>query len=344
MNIGEFRMLYSADIKRFALDLGFLDCGIIPANVFGEYNQALDERINKFPQSRSLYERLYRNARQSDAAKSVIVCTTGFGDYLSYESLKHRVGRFYLFDGRINYSNEYRSRLEFETFLKTLGLGILNDSVPARLAAAKAGIGKFGRNNFLYDPVHGSNVMVYTWVVDEQLEYDDIASDYYLPICNDGCNKCIDSCPTKALSGSFEMDMGKCIARIVTTPTEEELPKGVTLEQLGTWIYGCDACQEVCPANIVKFDEMREFPLLEAHLKFLSLEEILDMNEDVYSHVVNPRFWYAGEEALWLWKCNALRSMVNSGDPKYHSLIEQYCEHDDERIRAIALWGRSKMQ
>ena len=327
----------AAEIKRKALEMGYIACGIIPANAFDEYTQALDERGETFPASKEKYASFYAMAKQAEPAKSVIVCTQRYNKYSIPESLSRTIGKLYLFDARVTYAPEYRGKMEFEAYLKAIGLGLVRSPVPARLAAAKAGIGTFGRNNFFYDGQHGSYVWIDTWVVDTELEYDTVVGDMMLSACHDGCNACIEACPTKALSGKLSMDISKCITRISTAM--DGVPDEEMMAQMGEWIYGCDVCQDVCPANKDKFTETAAYPLLDVHEALVQPESILAMDEDTYRNVVNPRFWYAGEEALWFWKCSALRSMVNSGDAKYHGLIKESCNHEDTRIQAVAQWG-----
>ncbi|MEW6046777.1 MAG: 4Fe-4S double cluster binding domain-containing protein [Bacillota bacterium] len=61
------------------------------------------------------------------------------------------------------------------------------------------------------------------------------------------CRLCIDNCPTGALVGPFVLDPTRCIDRN-TWRAGEWLPRRVG-SKLGTRVYGCDACQEVCPFN-----------------------------------------------------------------------------------------------
>ena len=146
----------SLEIKRKALELGFLACGIIPSDTLGEYKEYLDGRVKSFPESEELYKPLYNNASLPENIKSIIVCTQRYNKYKVPESLKGLIGKCYLFDPRVPYSEEYRTSLELEAYIKLLGLNVLQAAIPVRLAAANAGLGKLGRNNFLYDPVHGS--------------------------------------------------------------------------------------------------------------------------------------------------------------------------------------------
>jgi epoxyqueuosine reductase len=328
------------DIKQKALQLGYIACGVIPVSAIKEYTQQLEERVKSFPESKELYEQLYSNANPPETAKSIIVCTRRYNRYKVPESLIGLIGKVYMFDGRLPLSDEYRVKIEFELYLKILGLHLLQCGVPDRLAAARAGLGKFGRNNFIYDSEHGSYIWIDAWVTDEELEYDPVEDDIRLSACNDECGKCIEACPTKALSGAFSMNRGKCVTQLQCF---NNAPDENLRSQMGTWLYGCDACQDACPLNKNKFSETKEFPLLAEFVQYLNPERILEMDEDIYQNVVNPRFWYIGKESLWRWKCNALGSMINSGDSKYHSLIKKSRNHEDTRVSKLAQFGCDRL-
>jgi len=331
----------ATDIKQKAMQLGYASCGIIPAVAFDEYKRHLDERTRIFPESKKHYEHMYGFVKLPESAKSIIVCLQRINRYKVPGSLKGLIAKHYLFDGRLHYSSEYRSKSEFETYLKTLGINIVKGSVPDRWAAAKAGLGKFGRNNFIYSPEHGSYVNIAVWAVDKTLEYDPMPQDIYLSECRDNCQKCARACPTDAFSGGFSMDMGKCVAHL-TFSAEDALDEK-TRSQMGRWLYGCDVCQDVCPANKDKLAEDEDFPLLSQFDEYLKPENLLAMDEDTFVNIVHPRFWYGGKESLWRWRCNALRSMINSGKAEYHQLIKDCCEHEDARVGEIARWGCGKL-
>ena len=328
------------DIKQKALQLGYIACGVIPVSAIKEYTRQLDERVKSFPESKELYEQLYNNANPPETAKSIIVCTRRYSKYKVPGSLIGLIGKVYMFDGRLPFSDEYRAKVEFEMYLKILGIRLLQCGVPDRLAAARAGLGKFGRNNFIYDSEHGSYIWIDAWVTDKELDYDPVEDDIHLPACNDECGKCMQACPTKALSGAFSMNRGKCVTQLQCF---NNAPDENSRSQMGTWLYGCDACQDACPLNKNKFSETEEFPLLAEFEEYLSPERILEMDEDTYQNVVNPRFWYIGKEGLWRWKCNVLGGMVNSGDKKYHPLIKKSCNHEDARVRKLAQFGCEKL-
>lgn len=323
-------------IKEKALEIGYDLCGITSVDQIEEYTSHLDERIRNFPESRELYESLYPLAfpqKKYEWAKSIIVCVRRYGNYNIPKELEGYIGKAYLVDGRLKYSKEYSWNLDFEAYLSELGLKNAYANVPARLAAAKAGLGRIGKNNFFYTKEHGSWVFIETWVTDAELAYDEPARSLN---CPEGCNKCIDSCPTGALDKSLSMNRGKCIAQLTNglNSQTEELRK-----DMGTWVYGCDICQNVCPKNKNTWEEKEDFVDLSDVKPYLSLESIWKMDERTFLDVIQPRFWYIGQDGLWIWKCNALRAMANSGDPKYHSYIKEALENPDPNICKTALWA-----
>ena len=56
------------------------------------------------------------------------------------------------------------------------------------------------------------------------------------------CTRCIDACPTDALTAPYQLDSNRCIAYFTIEKRgaiAEELREG-----MGRHIYGCDICQE----------------------------------------------------------------------------------------------------
>jgi epoxyqueuosine reductase len=110
-----------------------------------------------------------------------------------------------------------------------------------REAAARSGVGFYGKNTLLITRRHGSWVVLGTLVTDVELEPT--------PRLDAGCGSCrlcIDACPTGALDDPGTLDATKCLS--YWTQSAEEMPEEYRAG-LGAQVYGCDICQDVCPWN-----------------------------------------------------------------------------------------------
>jgi epoxyqueuosine reductase len=131
----------TAQVKEKALELGYSACGIIPATAFTEYQQALEEHIRTFPESKKFYEKQYSRIIPPHSSKSIIVCVRGYNQYKIPVGMERHIGKYYLFHGNIPYSNAFRAKNEFDAYLKLLGIRTVKCNVPpVRLAAVKAGL------------------------------------------------------------------------------------------------------------------------------------------------------------------------------------------------------------
>jgi epoxyqueuosine reductase len=120
------------------------------------------------------------------------------------------------------------------------------DSAPVleRTWAAKSGLGWVGKNGNLINKQSGSFFFIATLIIDFELEYDhSIAKDY----CG-SCTRCIDACPTDAITPDKVIDGSKCISYFTIELKDALLPENMK-GKFDNWMFGCDACQDVCPWN-----------------------------------------------------------------------------------------------
>ncbi|HSE96709.1 MAG TPA: tRNA epoxyqueuosine(34) reductase QueG [Blastocatellia bacterium] len=117
------------------------------------------------------------------------------------------------------------------------------DAVPLleRAAAARAGLGFFGKNTNLLQPQKGSWYFLSEVLVDLELTPD----DREVRVSCGSCRRCIDACPTHAFAAPFVLDSRRCISYL-TIEHKGPIPRDQR-ESIGEWVFGCDICQEMRP-------------------------------------------------------------------------------------------------
>src|SRR6266567_2396387 len=110
-----------------------------------------------------------------------------------------------------------------------------------REAAARAGVGFYGKNTLLITRKFGSWVVLGTLITDTKLE-----TTPPLKLDCGSCRLCIDACPTGALDEPGTLDATKCLS--YWTQSSQPIPEEMQ-RALGDRVYGCDICQDVCPWN-----------------------------------------------------------------------------------------------
>ena len=111
-----------------------------------------------------------------------------------------------------------------------------------RAFAREAGLGWIGKNTCLIHPRHGSWFVLGALVTTAELPPDaPVEGD-----CGD-CRLCLDACPSGALCEPFRVDARRCLSYL-TIETREPLTAQQST-QVGDKLFGCDACQAVCPYN-----------------------------------------------------------------------------------------------
>jgi epoxyqueuosine reductase len=153
------------------------------------------------------------------------------------------------------------------------------------------------------------------------------------------CTRCLEACPTGALTAPYKMDATRCIAYLTIEHKGTIAPD--MMEGMGRQVFGCDICQDVCPWN--RKAPISADPELEPREELInpSLEWLSSLDEQQFERVFNGspvrRAGFLGMRR------NTAIAMGNSGDRSYVERLQEWMESSDEGLRNAARWALSKL-
>jgi len=218
--------------------------------------------------------------------------------------------------------------------------------VPERLAAARAGIVTYGKNTFAFADEIGSFILITTFVVDAQLDYDEPTLEVK---CPPKCTACLEACPTKSLYEPLKMDPRLCIA-FNTFMTQDEYPGGITSyippeirEKMGTWIHGCDICQEACPRNQKRLKaKLPPNEFLDKVAQDFELTKLLNLSAEFYTKRVQPLMYNYIRDKKYFQR-NAAIALGNLRDPAFIPDLTQAMQDSEELVRGYSAWALGRI-
>ncbi|MGN6646154.1 MAG: tRNA epoxyqueuosine(34) reductase QueG [Cytophaga sp.] len=152
------------------------------------------------------------------------------------------------------------------------------DSAPVmdKVWAQKSGLGWMGKHSNILTKDAGSYFFIGELILDIELDTDGPIKDY----CGT-CTRCIDACPTNAITEPYQVNGSKCISYL-TIELKEQIPMEFK-DQMQGWAFGCDICQEVCPWNrFAKPINKNEFSPSEELKKYFEMP-LKEITKDVFN-------------------------------------------------------------
>jgi epoxyqueuosine reductase len=201
--------------------------------------------------------------------------------------------------------------------------------------AQRAGIGFIGKHTNVISRRFGNWILLAEIVTTLELGPDAPEKNH----CGN-CTRCIEACPTRAITAPFQLDARRCISYLTI-----ELKGSIPVElrpAIGNRIFGCDDCLAACPWN--RF--AREGKLMQEHarpeLAAPDLVELLQLDEAGFK----SRF--AGTPILRTKRRGLLRNVCvalgNTGDVSALPVLSQAAKDSEPLIAEHARWALERIQ
>jgi len=328
--------------------------GLANAEIFPHEDLLFAKHVpftSKNPQKRINPKTSLRNAQ------TIIVLGMGYSSNFVKEK-KDTEGNLSVLGFTSDYHNslKYKLRglvselLQYDTFrYKILAdTGALDE----RAVAVRAGLGFYGRHGMVISKKFGSRFYIGCIVTD--IPWEGTKSEEPKKGCPPNCSKCLDACPSKALSlnnfrphpnnhnvhklGYGLFDNNLCLSHF----TQKDNLSYSDMQLMGFQLYGCDICQSVCPFNSKPLEDIQTPSLPPS----TSPESWLDYNEEDFSTKLgHTTMLWRGSDIL---RRNALVVManlkLNQNKPKCISIAKTFLNHINPIVSKAAEYALQKLQ
>jgi epoxyqueuosine reductase len=197
--------------------------------------------------------------------------------------------------------------------------------------AELAGLGWQGKNTMLLNKEHGQWLFLGFILTSQPFEAGAPQPDR----CGT-CTRCIDVCPTGAITGPYQLDARKCISYL-TIEHKGSIPLPYR-PLIGDHLYGCDDCLDVCPWNKWARQtgeaafSLRPYP---------DLRDMLKMDDEAFHQC------FAGSPIRRLKRARFLRNVCvvlgNIGSADDVPALREAAGDEDPLIREHAEWALEQL-
>lgn len=279
----------TALLKAEAINLGFSGIAIAKAEHMDEEARHLEQWLNKGHHGEMSYLADHFDKRVDPTklvagAKSVISLMYNY--YSEAEQHDHEAPKVAMYAMGKDYHKVVKKKIIklfkwMEEHIGAVEGRCFIDSAPIleRDWAKRSGLGWIGKHTLLINKNKGSYFFLGEIICDAELTYDMPAVDH----CGT-CTRCIEACPTDAISEQgYLLDGSKCISYL-TIEVKDAIPEEFR-GKMANYAFGCDICQQVCPWN--RFSTPHEEPKFDAREPILALtkSQWIELTEETYKKV-----------------------------------------------------------
>jgi len=214
------------------------------------------------------------------------------------------------------------------------------DTLPIyeRAWAQRAGVGFIGKNCCLIVPGLGSHVLLTALVTSAALPPDAPMKER----CG-ACTACLDGCPTSAFVAPRQLDARRCISYL-TIEQRGAIPEPLRAS-VGDWMFGCDACQDVCPYNrSAPPDEARTAPFAsDPRWRTHDAAALLAMDDATFgAYAQGSPIKRPGRAGM---ARNAAIVLGNRGEKRHLPVLDETAaRHESEVVREAAVWAATRIR
>jgi epoxyqueuosine reductase len=279
-------------------------------------------------------------------ARSVVVCAINYNTAEPYSTTINTPGHGWISRyawGKEDYHDAVMRRLrEVEKEIRradpsvdlTTRCFVDTGPVVERIYAKYSGIGWTGKNTCLINQKIGSWLFLGVILTSLELTLDSPAPDR----CGT-CTRCIDACPTNAITAPYQLDSNLCISYLTIEKrgaTPPEMRDGI-----GRHVFGCDICQDVCPWNRkASATGAEEFHPREGLVNPV-LDWLAEMTEQEFRQTFRGSAVRRTKRSGL--RRNAIIAMGNSGQTMFIPQLEKLASDDDEVVAESARWALRKL-